>query len=157
MNKRINSIIPDAIAAIKSHMAKDDKRTIAKEYKGDISALGAGIVRSGLLPTLSFFSQQASSARDKEDTKNRRLKLMKAIKSLFLKHSHFHQEIQAMEDDAFLFLIIRLLNTKDNVSLTNARANFEFSMNEQKEQVVKRELNEIAVALKMAMRVFENK
>jgi len=156
MNKRINELIPDAIATIMTHMTDGNNLQIAKEYKGDISSLSAGIVRSGLLPTLSFFSQHPSSARDKEDTKSRRNQLMKAIKELFLKHSHFRDDLEPFEQDELLFLIMRLLNKRSDDALKNASRRFNFEMNEEREKIVKRELNEISVALKMAMRVFEN-
>jgi hypothetical protein len=156
MNKRINKIIPSAIKAIKEHMAKGDGLTIAAEYKGDISALSAGVVRSGLLPTLSFFSQHASSARDKEDTKSRRLKLMEAIKMLFMEHSFFSSQLKNNEKESFLFQIIRLLNKNDNQGIDSSGGGFRFEMNETKERIVKQELNEIAIAMKMAMRIFKN-
>lgn len=154
MNQRINKIIPDAIESIQKHMTTTvGGMSVPKEYKGDISSLGAGVIRSGLLPTLSFFSQATSN---KEDTKNRRLKLIEAMKVLFLKHSYFKEKAMKHKDDNLLFLVIRLLHDGDTDEIYNANRSYAFDMDKSKESIIKKELNEIAIALKMALRVFNN-
>ena len=72
MNKKVNELIPKALAAITaSGMA--DAGKVDKEYKGYISSMGASIIQSGLIATIAFYSNEQSGSADK------RSKLMKAI------------------------------------------------------------------------------
>ncbi|MBK6914997.1 MAG: type III-B CRISPR module-associated protein Cmr5 [Ignavibacteriales bacterium] len=72
MNKKVNELIPKALAAITaSEMASAD--SVDKEYKGYIASMGASIIQSGLIATIAFYSNKQSGSADK------RLKLMKAI------------------------------------------------------------------------------
>lgn len=57
MNKAVNDYIPLAMTELKS-------RTQLKDvYKGYISSLGAGIIMSGLIPTLAFYSAKGENKK----------------------------------------------------------------------------------------------
>jgi CRISPR-associated protein Cmr5 len=64
--RAVEKLIPAEIIAVKEKMA--DKGTINKAYKGYISALGAGIIQSGLLPTLAMYKGNEDSDKKKANT-----------------------------------------------------------------------------------------
>lgn len=68
--RAVEKLIPAAIAAITtSKMEKEDKKgSVNKAYKGYISALGAGIIQSGLLPTLAMYKGNEDSDKKKANT-----------------------------------------------------------------------------------------
>lgn len=60
--KKIKEYIPDAIQYLNKEFNNDK---IPKEYNGYISSFGAGLVQSGLIPTVAFFENENSSANEK--------------------------------------------------------------------------------------------
>lgn len=76
MKNKIEKYIPDAINAVKAELYKDGK--VKSEYNGYISSLASGLVQSGLLPTLAFYTNL--NARSLEP---RRLLLQAIYKTLY--------------------------------------------------------------------------
>jgi CRISPR-associated protein Cmr5 len=64
--RNIEKLIPAAINAVNTKMAKDGK--VNSAYKGYISSLGAGIIQSGLLPTLAMYKGNEDSDKKKANT-----------------------------------------------------------------------------------------
>ncbi|KGM98506.1 type III-B CRISPR module-associated protein Cmr5 [Clostridium botulinum] len=67
MNKKeVEKYIPLAIISIKEVMSNttntaEESLELPKEFKGYISSFGAGIIQSGLLPTVAFFEKEDSN------------------------------------------------------------------------------------------------
>lgn len=73
MNKaRINELLPDAAALLKTHKVANEKAEIQKTFRGYISSFGAAIVGGSILAAVAFFSNQSGAKSD-------RSKLMKII------------------------------------------------------------------------------
>ena len=64
--RNIEKLIPAAINAVNTKMAKDGK--VNSAYKGYISSLGAGIIQSVLLPTLAMYKGNEDSDKKKANT-----------------------------------------------------------------------------------------
>jgi len=65
--RAVEKLIPEAIIAITSSgMAVHGE--VNKAYKGYISSLGAGIIQSGLLPTLAMYKGNEDSDKKKANT-----------------------------------------------------------------------------------------
>lgn len=72
MQYRVDSFLPLAFKAIekvkigKSHFVQEDKnreKTIAREYKGYISSLGANIVQAGVKAALTFYEAEETGSK----------------------------------------------------------------------------------------------
>ncbi|KEI13759.1 hypothetical protein Z959_02375 [Clostridium novyi B str. ATCC 27606] len=69
MNKKeVEKYIPLAIISIKEAMSNttntaEESLELPKEFKGYISSFGAGIIQSGLLPTVAFFEKEESNSK----------------------------------------------------------------------------------------------
>ncbi|MCD3350624.1 type III-B CRISPR module-associated protein Cmr5 [Clostridium botulinum D/C] len=69
MNKKeVEKYIPLAIISIKEVMSNttntaEESLELPKEFKGYISSFGAGIIQSGLLPTVAFFEKEDSNSK----------------------------------------------------------------------------------------------
>jgi len=77
--KRIQIMIPDAIAAAKDYLLEPNG-TIKNEFNGYISSLGASIISAGLLPSIIFYSQKGESAD--------RNKIITCIEAILRKHGY---------------------------------------------------------------------
>ena len=93
--KKVESLLPDAIEAIRHQKINNDKGEVDNEYKGDIDKFAASIVHNGLLPAVVFNEQNTSESKNpkndgndkekksesksEEDHHIRRKKLMRAI------------------------------------------------------------------------------
>jgi CRISPR-associated protein Cmr5 len=64
--RKVEALIPAAITAVKNKMADDGN--VNSAYKGYISSLGAGIIQSGLLPTLAMYKGNEGSDKKKANT-----------------------------------------------------------------------------------------
>src|SRR5690554_6524049 len=59
---RIEKYIPEAIKYLEVQFDDNGKTKIPVEYKGYISAMGPGLIQSGLIPTIAFYQNENSSA-----------------------------------------------------------------------------------------------
>ena len=68
--RTVENLIPFAIKAVSESKMEDEKKkgVVNKAYKGYISSLGAGIIQSGLLPTLAMYKGAEKSENKKADT-----------------------------------------------------------------------------------------
>jgi CRISPR-associated protein Cmr5 len=64
--RKVEALIPAAITAVNVKMA--DNGNVNSAYKGYISSLGAGIIQSGLLPTLAMYKGNEGSDKKKANT-----------------------------------------------------------------------------------------
>jgi len=67
MKKRIENLIPIALEVLE----KEFKDTVPSEYNGYISAFGAGIIQSGLKPTIAIYESKNSKTKSDKDTLTR--------------------------------------------------------------------------------------
>ena len=67
MKKRIENLIPIALKVLE----KEFKDTVPSEYNGYISAFGAGIIQSGLKPTIAIYESKNSKTKSDKDTLTR--------------------------------------------------------------------------------------
>jgi len=75
MKNKIEKYIPQAIKAVEAELYTNGK--IKSEYNGYISSLASGLVQSGLLPTLAFYTNLNSRSLEP-----RRLLLQAIYKTL---------------------------------------------------------------------------
>lgn len=142
MRKNIEKLIPIAIKVVEKELeveidkkVKDkDKETytmqrvkvVPSQYNGYISSLGAGLVQAGLLPTLAFYSNlQSKSEQD-------RLKLLKAIYRVI--ENQMEGELKGDE------LLKKAIEIQGNTS---------------EMYLLKTQIRNAAVAIKLAIRTFE--
>ena len=92
--RTVEKLIPNAISAVKEHIAPDD--IVKSAYKGYISSLGAGIIQSGLLPTLAMYKGNAGSDKKKAETGD----LLQAILSVIKTSNN-----DIIEDDLFNYAL----------------------------------------------------
>lgn len=87
--RAVENLISEAIIAVKNNMVKAGE--VNSAYKGYISSLGAGIIQSGLLPTLAMY--KGSQVDEKKNT-------LKAILSVIKSSNN-----DAIEDDLFNYAL----------------------------------------------------
>lgn len=128
MNKRkVEKLIPIAIECIeKTKLIIVKENKIPKEFNGYISNFGASIIQSGLMATVAFF--EAKDTKSNQD----RGKLTKLILNVINKEKDRNFEI-----DEKINLLDYILKNKS------------------KKNIVKEEVINAAIAIKLAMRVFE--
>jgi len=96
--KAVEKLIPSAIIAVERKMA--DKGKVNKAYKGYISALGAGIIQSGLLPTLAMYKGNEESDKKKAETGHLLSAIYEVVKSKY--------NPKPVEENLFDFALIRM-------------------------------------------------
>lgn len=128
MNKiKVEKLIPIAIECIeKTKLIIVKENKIPKEFNGYISNFGASIIQSGLMSTVAFFEAKDTSSNQD------RSKLTKLILNVINKEKDRNFEI-----DEKINLLDYILK------------------NESKKNIVKEEVINAAIAVKLAMRVFE--
>ena len=62
MNKRIDSLIPKAIEAVKTIEEGMERKKLPSEYKGYVSSFGAAVLQSGLKAAIAFYESKSSSS-----------------------------------------------------------------------------------------------
>lgn len=145
MKKIKNDDLLNALNAIQkaTFLFKDqDKLILEKEYDGYVSSLGASVINSGLLPTLSFYTDI-----HKDKNKVRRYKLLKVV---------FAVMNPTAANNAPNGLLKYVLEKVYGVSYDSYRAGampaiIPAALAEQKKRLL-----ESAVAVKLAMRNFEH-
>lgn len=125
--RAIENLIPAAITAITSS-GMADHGEVNKAYKGYISSLGAGIIQSGLLPTLAMYKGTEGSDNKKAETGS----LLKAIYSVV--KSKYNPE---PTDDNLFDYALRV------------------SQEPNKRQMVINEIMNASIAVKLAIRTFK--
>lgn len=148
MNRIINQKVPLAIEAIKTYLAEGDRKLdVDKEYKGYISSLGASIVQAGLLPTLSFYTDM-SAVRDQLTPGQRRNQLLKAI------YHVIERENISVQPDLLHYCIhkIDLTSRPDDPQYSFG----DFIYNSQNEKNLTRKILLASLAIKLALRAFNN-
>lgn len=128
MNKiKVEKLIPIAIECIeKTKLIIVKENKIPKEFNGYISNFGASIIQSGLMSTVAFFEAKDTSSNQD------RSKLTKLILNVINKEKDRNFEI-----DEKINLLDYILKNKS------------------KKNIVKEEVINAAIAVKLAMRVFE--
>lgn len=136
LNKiKVEALIPKAIEEI-NIMLKDNRfpsnGKIPNEFKGYISNFGASIVQSGLLSTIAFYG------KNKEDTSA--------------------QQDRRLVNELILNMILpnknREFNTLFDYVLSNSKIE-DSKEKEKKNRLIKEDVINAAIALKLAIRVFE--
>ncbi|HUM51389.1 MAG TPA: type III-B CRISPR module-associated protein Cmr5 [Chitinophagales bacterium] len=123
--KNIEKILPTAIDAVKKFVIPENQSEVPKEFNGYISSFGASVISSGLLPTIVFFSQAGKSKGDRRSVIN-------ALEYIVSKE------------------FPGTINTNEKiVSKVTEMVKANQSMNRLEEK-----LNEAAIALKLAIRIF---
>ncbi len=148
MNKQINNLIPIAISAIKANMADPkDSYIVAKEAKGDVSSFAAGLVQSGLFPTLTFFSETSKNDKKDGNTNKRRHKMLAALLCILQEGGTLKDELKKItpaKNDLLHYALEYCTDKKTNtISLLH-------------ETALMRDLNNAIIALKMALRIFSD-
>ena len=134
----------DAIAENK--ILFNEKGQLIKEYDGYIASMGASIINSGLLPTLSFYTD-IHNKNDKKPKEARRYKLLKTLFKVV-------DNDRANNLDKGL-LEYTLSEVYEDYNSTASVGNLG-QKNEQKLRTLKNRVLESAVAVKLAMRNFEH-
>jgi len=125
--RTVEKLIPFAIEAVSKSKMEDEKKkgVVNKAYKGYISSLGAGIIQSGLLPTLAMYKGAEKSENKKADTG----KLLNAIFYVIKKH--------------------RKLDKIQGGDL------FKYALEAEDQERVKKEILDASIAVKLAIRTFK--
>lgn len=92
MKKRIENLIPIALEVLE----KEFKDTVPSEYNGYISAFGAGIIQSGLKPTIAIYESKNSKTKSDKDTLTR----------LILEIIKIYEEKEDIKTDSLLRYVI---------------------------------------------------
>jgi CRISPR-associated protein Cmr5 len=139
--KRIDELIPAAIAAIKeNHIPVKDNGIVPNEYKGYIDTFGASIVQNGLIPAVIFFEtaggkedESITSDPEKKGIYENRNKMMKAILQV-------------------------ILQRKKDTTTGKQGTLYDYITTEKKagkaEKQVRQEVVDAAIAIKVALRTF---
>lgn len=125
--RAVEKLIPAAIKAVDENMAFN--KEVNKAYKGYISAFGAAIVQSGLLPTLAMYKGSEECNNKKAETRC----LLDAIYAV-IKTTNSPKPT----DDNLFDYALRLLMQDPN-----------------KRQMVMNEIMNASVAVKLAIRTFK--
>ncbi len=126
--RAVEKLIPDAIKAV-SHSEMEVNGVVNKAYKGYISSLGAGIIQSGLLPTLAMYKGAEKSENKKADTG----KLLDAIFYVIEKN---HKSDVISEKDLFNYALKASKVPENRQSVIN-------------------EIMNASIAIKLAIRTFK--
>lgn len=126
--RTVEKLIPLAIKAI-TVSGMEEKGVVNKAYKGYISSFGAGIIQSGLLPTLAMYKGNEDSDKKKANTG----KLLKAIFYVIVEN---HKPEKINEGDLFDYAL-KALNVKEN------------------RQALINEIMNASIAVKLAIRTFK--
>ncbi len=145
--KQINQLIPQALKAIRANLVKtSNPLQVDAEYKGYIASLGAGIIQSGLIPTLSFYSDASKIKNDDELTPHQKKnKLLQAILYVIA------GETTAKEQRLLNYVLVEI--DKDFEPQNKNFQQFKFNLTKAK-KIEKRILN-ASIALKLALRSFK--
>lgn len=122
-------IIEQAIKALQDSEIVNDQGQYNSEYKGYIASFGASIIQSGLLPAVIFYEDSSRSSSEKAKIINA---IVRVLKTQFVLYNDI------------------VVNNKDKFS------NFIITRRIEKRQIEK-DVNEAAVALKLALRTFKEK
>jgi CRISPR-associated protein Cmr5 len=143
MNK-IEKLLPHALEAAKKIITiDDDQLSVPKQFKGYISSFGAGVIQSGLMPTLAFYSDAKKAKGD------RSLLIPALIDILFLNEpSRTDSKVQDVLDNLEKD---ENKNLKDTIHLL-----FEWLLTQDKSnpEKLKKDLMDASIALKLALRTF---
>jgi len=145
MNKEVNDLIPKAIEAIRKNLAEGSE--VEKEYNGYVASLGASIIQSGLLPTLSFYTD-VSDVHGKLTPGQRKNKLLKAIFSL----------IDQDKSESMTLLDYAIMQIDPNFKVDDASYPFsQYKPDKNKERIITRNIVNASLAIKLALRAFKLK
>lgn len=156
MNKRINELIPVAISAIHNNMTEGNTIEVADTYKGYISSLSSSIVQSGLLVALSFYSEKPSKQSD--HTNIRRNKMLDAIKVILLEKSLIRSKLSQLEFEEkeqkdLLTYTLKFIDP----TYKSASHQYDFKYEHHRVNIIRNEIINAAIALKMGLRIFKMK
>ena len=144
MNDKISSLIPKARVAIKKYMVNNDNK-VSSEFKGYISSFGASVIQSGLLPSLSFYTD-VSKVKGEATPGQKRNKMLKAL--LYI--------ISDIGNDPLLFYVMEEacdIANRDNVRMASRSIPYS-AFNKDKLDLLEDEIMDAAIALKLALRTF---
>jgi CRISPR-associated protein Cmr5 len=123
--RAVEKLIPAAIASVKDNLAEYE--TVNKTYKGYISAFGAGIIQSGLLPTLAMY---------KEGSENKKAETGRLLQAIYTVVQSKYNPKPA--DDNLFDYALRIITDEPN-----------------KRQMVINEIINASIAVKLAIRTFK--
>lgn len=148
MQREINKRIPDAIQAIRDNLVSPENSiNVDKEYKGYISSMGASLIQSGLMPTLSFYTDLTS--RD-DSPGGKRNKLLIALLQVM-------DYTAKQEGQNLMYVAMQKIHGSDTPDFSNRNTPIiSFNHNFTVEKQVTREILYCAIALKLALRMFNN-
>lgn len=124
--RTVEKLIPAAIVAVTNKMAKNG--IVNTAYKGYISAFGAGIIQSGLLPTLAMYKGNEDSDKKKAESGHLLNAIYEVVKSKY---------VQKPEENNLFDYALREMKQPDN-----------------RQKVINDILN-ASVAVKLAIRTFK--
>ena len=67
MNRQVEQMIPDAVAAVTNNLAYNDGKSVKSAYNGYVASYGAAITQSGLLAATAMFSDENKKSRTEGD------------------------------------------------------------------------------------------
>jgi len=66
MKKRVENYLPSAIKAVEDIILNENPNNpIPRQFKGYISAFGAAVIQSGILPAVAFYSVKGGAEEDR--------------------------------------------------------------------------------------------
>jgi len=134
--KKFEENIPKAVAALRKYKVVNSVGEYEKQYNGYISAFGASVMQSGLLPTIVFYSS------DKGATATRSL-LLKVLLEIRAESAPAGYDVSNMYH----------LVTTGVASAPQANIMTELSNQDRKK--IERDLLQNAIAMKLALRLFK--
>jgi CRISPR/Cas system CMR-associated protein Cmr5 small subunit len=146
MKKKVEKYVPAALEAVRKVLAKRDATNkptskVYEEYDGYAASFGASVVTSGLLPTLSFYTDVHKDDKNKKGKLlPRRYRILQALAHILQKHEHQFEE----EDTPA---------SNDTEPLTRKTAVLDFAIGNPS---LKKDILAASIALKLALRNFEH-
>ncbi len=137
MKAKINTLIPPCRTAINNHL-KNENGEIPKEFKGYIASMGASIIQAGLLATLAFYQNDSGK-------KAKSSHLLKAIYDV-LKPGHRDDT----DGPTLIDYVIRQTLIREN----EEEASLDI-LDKEKLLRYQQEIEDILVAMKLALRTFK--
>lgn len=145
---RNDKLIPIAIQAIELKL-KNPEGSVNKELEGYVSSFGSSITQSGLLATLSFYTDGEGENRRNplENTDGRRNRFLQAIMYMIDPQNHTKPLLQYVIDSIYSEGTYR----NENFNFAEASPNYKI-LNKLEEKIL-----ECSIALKLALRTYKLK
>lgn len=130
MNNRVEKMIPMAFKAVNEQMKNPDD-SVSKQYNGYISSFGASVIQSGM-PLALLYNLRSKDSKGKEKPKSGR----------------------EVDRGPMMKAIFQIVNEYRGTVDTNAKNLFDYYRDSNDQQMLRRQILDAAVAIKLVIRTY---